>query len=587
MYHEPFNGTVEWYSMGSVSYLIRRNGVYSFRIAIPKGLQQRFQAHELKRSLRTSHVYEAKERATTLLTSVRDLFRVVEMSPDLTLDQIKELTRQYFHEVILPRYEAWKANTRTANRFDVMPSSPHEEHPNAPTVEQVMERIIHPNGYPEGDFLFAMADAVLERYKIDIDHDSNAYKELAVQGMGVIRDEITGLISKYARHTHNPEVFTNWLKPVSSTAIAQTTMNMSQLFAKYEQMNGAAYGLSMKQTHHTALAFWIDVFGDTRIDTITRVEAVKCEEALRSLPANWKKSIKYRGKSIEEMRGLEIPLEDKASAKTINDRLAVYSKMFAWAAERAYYKGENPFKGLGVKQMVHAREQRLPYTLEQLRTIFSSPVYVGCKSKGRRSTAGNVVIWDSLYWLPIMSLFTGARMNELCQLHLNDVKEVNGVWVIVIHEDAEDQRVKTTAGKRMIPIHPKLIELGLLDYKAKIAAREDTRLFPDIALGSRETYAGVFTRTYAHYIDDGIELERDKRQTFHSYRHCLTGKLRDNDTRLDVSKAIIGHEDGDVHSRYGGSFLVPMKAAIDKVTYDLDWELLMRGKPHAKLIREL
>lgn len=567
--------------MARTSYLLKRGATYSFRIAIPKSLQPKLRAKELVRSLHTNHLYEAKERSTILLSSVQELFRIISMSHNFTLEEIQEITRKYFHEVIYPSYEQWREGTRNANRFAVMPSSQREEHPKAPTVEQVVDRIIHPNGYPEGDFLFTMANAVLKRYDIFMNPNSNAYKELSVQGMWHIREEITHLVREYANHNPSPPIQSGWLQAQAPKQVEQS-MTMSELFDKYHQINGDSYQLSMKQTHDTALAFWKDVFGDTPIGEVDKAKAVECEVALSKMPKNWTKAKAYRDKKVRELLELSIPKEDRSSPKTINDRIAVYSKLFEWAGSRGHYKAENPFKGLGVAYSAQAKELRLPYSTQQLNFIFSSPVYTGCKSEGRRSQAGEIIIWDGLYWVPLIALLTGARMNEICQLHLTDIRQEQDVWVLDINTEGEDKKVKTKAGKRLVPIHPKLIELGLLDYKNLISKREETRLFPDIHMGDRESYAEKFTRIYAQYIL-GVKLERDSRHTFHSFRHNATDELRRRGIRMDISKAIIGHEDKDVHARYGGDILQPMKAAIESMSYDLNWELMMKGKESAKL----
>ena len=567
--------------MATISYMVKRGASYSFRIAVPKELQPLLQAKELKRSLQTSHLYEAKERSTILLSSVRELFRIISMSHHMNMEEIQEITRRYFHDVIYPSYEKWREGTRNANRFAVMPSSQYEAHPKAPTVEQVVERIIHPNGYPHGNFLFTMTNEALKRYDMFMNPESIAYKELTITGMSFIRNEIHNLVSEYANHNPSPTIHNKWLEP-QAVKVAEQSLTISQLFDKYHQMNGDSYQLSMKQTHDTALSFWKDVFGDTPIGEVDKSKAVECEVALRKMPKNWTKAKAYRDKSVSELLALSIPADDRASAKTINDRIAVYSKLFEWAGGRGHYKAENPFKGLGVAYGKQAKELRSPYSSQQLKSIFSSPVYTGCKSENRRSEAGDMIVWDGLYWVPLIALLTGARMNEICQLHLSDVRQEQQVWVLDINTEGEDKKVKTKAGKRLVPIHPKLIELGLLEYKDRISKREDTRLFPDIEMGSRELYSGKFTRIYAHYIE-GIKLQRDSRHTFHSFRHNAADEFRIREVREDVSKAIIGHEDNNVHSRYGGNLLQPMKAAIDLVNYDLDWNLLMKGKERAQI----
>ena len=61
----------------------------------------------------------------------------------------------------------------------------------------------------------------------------------------------------------------------------------------------------------------------------------------------------------------------------------------------------------------------------------------------------------------------------------------------------------------------------------------------------------------------------DRRKVFHSFRHLVTHVLRREEIEERVCKAIIGHEGGDVHSKYGSEDypLPPKIRAIARLTY--------------------
>ena len=79
----------------------------------------------------------------------------------------------------------------------------------------------------------------------------------------------------------------------------------------------------------------------------------------------------------------------------------------------------------------------------------------------------------------MIALFTGARINEICQLHTDDIQEKNGISFISINEE-DEKHVKTKAGIRQVPIHNELIKIGFLDYMAGIRAKGETLLFPEV-----------------------------------------------------------------------------------------------------------
>lgn len=119
----------------------------------------------------------------------------------------------------------------------------------------------------------------------------------------------------------------------------------------------------------------------------------------------------------------------------------------------------------------------MPFDLPALKAIFSGPVY----SEGTRPVCG---AGDAAYWLPLLGLFTGARLEELGQLRPEDVYEETYfndsdaeqcAWVLRISGYGAGQQVKNEGSNRRFPIHPELVRLGFLKYVAQAAGR--ARLF--------------------------------------------------------------------------------------------------------------
>ncbi len=45
------------------------------------------------------------------------------------------------------------------------------------------------------------------------------------------------------------------------------------------------------------------------------------------------------------------------------------------------------------------------------------------------------------------------RLQEILQLYVEDVYQVNGVWVLDLNTNHDDKKLKTDQSKRVIPIH--------------------------------------------------------------------------------------------------------------------------------------
>ena len=91
---------------GSPSYLIQTPYGYHFRFKIPKDLKPHLDnKQELRYSLKTGSICEAKERARLLAGKIRKLFRKPKtkgnfMSSDFSENKVYSLIREYLTEVL-------------------------------------------------------------------------------------------------------------------------------------------------------------------------------------------------------------------------------------------------------------------------------------------------------------------------------------------------------------------------------------------------------------------------------------------------------------------------------------------------------
>jgi hypothetical protein len=68
------------------------------------------------------------------------------------------------------------------------------------------------------------------------------------------------------------------------------------------------------------------------------------------------------------------------------------------------------------------------------------------------------------YWVPLIGLYSGARIEEICQLEVNDVRESSGVWIMDINRNG-DKRVKTAATLTLVGL-----SLAALGFRRKLAS---------------------------------------------------------------------------------------------------------------------
>jgi integrase len=177
------------------------------------------------------------------------------------------------------------------------------------------------------------------------------------------------------------------------------------------------------------------------------------------------------------------------------------------------------------------------------------------------------------FWGPLLALFTGARRAEVAQLLLRDVRQeatdTEPIWVIDISDDDVQKSVKSDAARRTVPVHPVLIEIGLLDYINEVKAeKRGPQLFPHIEAnkhGERGNAVGQAWRRYL--ITRGLRSETQTDEdpdtlTFHSMRHTSIALLKKKKVSYDMRCQMVGHEAGGQQDIYGGDTPVETLAEV-------------------------
>jgi integrase len=152
----------------------------------------------------------------------------------------------------------------------------------------------------------------------------------------------------------------------------------------------------------------------------------------------------------------------------------------------------------------------------------------------------------AIRWLPWICALTGARAGEVAQLRASDLKIDKGVYYFYITPEAG--RVKT-GNFRQVPLHPQLLEQGLVDVFEK---RAGMYVFADIPetkeIGARA--AGVYGKV-AEWIRSEVGITDPEVQPNHAWRHRFATVAREADIAPEYSDVLKGHEDGRAAASYG------------------------------------
>ena len=209
------------------------------------------------------------------------------------------------------------------------------------------------------------------------------------------------------------------------------------------------------------------------------------------------------------------------------------------------------------------------WTSETLSDLFRTPIWTGCQSEHRRSKPGELVIRDEKFWLPLIAVFSGMRQEEICQLRLDDVRQVEGIWVFDLRE-GDGRQLKNSNAIRKVPIHDRLIDLGLLDYADRMRAASNKLLFPNLQPGGADDRLGHnYSKWFTRYRrDTGLYTEG---LDFHSFRHSATTFMKRAGVADSTIDEVTGHATAGETARYNkGLTVANLKLAINSIELGID-----------------
>ncbi len=252
-------------------------------------------------------------------------------------------------------------------------------------------------------------------------------------------------------------------------------------------------------------------------------------------------------------------LEAKGNkSRTVGKKIGFISTILNYAVDEEKLPS-NPASKVIKSKSGASKRTRIPYSISDIQKILGSKIF----TQGDRPKAG---AGEAVVWLPLLGIVTGARLEELAQLLLEDVVTVEGIGSYVHITDCDDeQRLKTDESRRRIPLHRDLLNAGFLRYVKSLRDSGQTRLFPDLVKDSKGRWSGNWSKFWGRYARTEIGIT-DKRKVYHSLRHSFKDLLRETECDGKVSDVLMGHSDGSMGGKYGSTIgnypLKPLFKAI-------------------------
>jgi len=324
---------------------------------------------------------------------------------------------------------------------------------------------------------------------------------------------------------------------------------------------------AMLKKHQAALGLLGALLGDRPINQLRQTNINEYFRVVEKLPPRWAQVAKRQGVSARELA--DANNGGTLNKKTFDDNYLVPVRIFLeycsqfWQDEGFPATLSTAGIEFGGPDNAGSHRQR-PFDSAELERLFHGPELVAARSSSHE---------EHKWWLAALAFYTGARVNELCQINpKTDISNKNGIDYILITPltDTDERVVKSVKGKkkRVVPLHPELLELGFLVYVKRIREANHKLLFPawNPTKGRASIQAQRWFRDLLREIGLRDESVEAGLRGFHAFRHTLLARAANSHPPVDAGP-ITGHASvtkSAIQRGYEGELELPAKLAILK-----------------------
>ncbi len=262
------------------------------------------------------------------------------------------------------------------------------------------------------------------------------------------------------------------------------------------------------------------------ITAISRDDLLKFRNTLALIPTKLNQKAKYKDKSLEQIISLG-KNDPKLSQVTIQKYMIRVIQFFKYCYNSDYIS-KSIVNDLNVKVEINPMERKvLPYSKDEANTIFKivQNFKEANKSPSKRINA------NDLYYITMIAAYSGMRINEIVQLRARDIMQHNNVLCFSINRD-DGKSTKNINSIRLVPVHSKLVELGLMEFVKQRASTNKS-----IFKVNNKDFSEIFRSQIQRKL-----ISSDKQKTFYSFRHYFIDTLVQQEVEPNIIAQIVGHE---------------------------------------------
>ncbi|MBS1081173.1 DUF6538 domain-containing protein [Gluconobacter kondonii] len=326
---------------------------------------------------------------------------------------------------------------------------------------------------------------------------------------------------------------------------------LSEALTRFVLENPQSSADTRKATQR-AVALFLQAFGDAPVSIIGGEKAGAFRDLLFSLPA----SLGKRKSSLTLTEEADRAREDgrpTLSGKSVKNHMMRLSALWNQLLQRELVQ-KNPWTGWSFE--AGSKTIRRGWSNQELHTLMTGD--------WPRSSVSE----STFRLVTMIGAYSGLRLGEICHLRTEDLHTIDGIPCFVIRPHTDSGwSPKTDAGTRIVPVHSRLIEAGLLTLKDTM---DGSYLIPGLNTSKDGVRGTVFGRSFSTMK---TRLGLPAEITFHSFRHSVSTQLRN--ASADILEIwidrLLGHE--ATHKSQGTSTYLSgitttnLKQTVEAISY--------------------
>lgn len=359
------------------------------------------------------------------------------------------------------------------------------------------------------------------------------------------------------------------------------TVTLREFIKEYLTKQAVNFDPKTRKEKETTLNRFLSYIGNVALHKIPVDKAKRYGELYYALPT-YLESARYRGKSLEELAALDLDDRNRIAPRTAYKNLSDIRAALNWGIKegyRVYRELPSIIAGPKPKEKIPEEEKRNAFTANDIKAMLD-----------HRGYTADSFEYSFQFWLPLLGLYTGARMGELCRINpMTDIKQSeSGLCWFIDLMDYDDDEIKNKQSRRRIPLHKDIIGAGFLKFIERRQSEGAVLIFPELV---NEREDGAINAKASRWFNDrfrqecGIQsvprkiVRTDVKKDFHSFRHTFAAYAITHGVDSKMLEYCQGHQSSQTSSQslyvnFWGNKEAPdlvYKEVIEKMNYSKDF----------------